>query len=97
MAGIGKQWTLAKTSAASGEPILRPLAYVFPDAGCENIKDQFMMGDDLLVAPMVGKGVSRTVLIPSGSWKADDGDVIAGPAQKTFEVPLARLLYFERH
>jgi alpha-glucosidase len=55
-----------------------------------------MMGDDLLVAPMVAKGVSRTVLIPSGSWKADDGDVIAGPAQKTFEVPLARLLYFER-
>jgi alpha-glucosidase len=87
---------LAKMSAASGEPILRPLTYVFPDAGYENIKDQFMMGDDLLVAPMVAKGASRTVLIPPGSWKADDGGVIAGPAQKTFEVPLARLLYFQR-
>jgi len=87
---------LAKASAASGEPILRPLAYVFPDSGYENIKDQFMMGDDLLLAPMVTQGVSRAVLIPPGSWKADDGSVIAGPAQKTFDVPLARLLYFER-
>jgi alpha-glucosidase len=87
---------LAKASAASGEPILRPLAYVFPEAGYENIKDQFMMGDDLLVAPMVTKGVSRAVLIPPGTWKADDGGVFVGPAQKTFEIPLARLLYFER-
>jgi len=87
---------LAHTSAASGEPILRPMAYVFPDAGYENIKDQFMMGDDLLVAPMVAESASRTVLIPPGSWKADDGIVVNGPAQKTFEVPLSRLLYFER-
>ncbi len=87
---------LAQQSAASGEPILRPLAYVFPEAGYENIKDQFMMGDDLLVAPMVAKGTSRTVRIPPGSWKADDGSVVIGPAEKTFEVPLARLLYFER-
>jgi alpha-glucosidase len=54
------------------------------------------MGDDLLVAPMVTKGTSRTVQIPPGKWKADDGSVIAGPVQKTFDVPLGRLLYFER-
>ncbi|MHB8901561.1 MAG: glycoside hydrolase family 31 protein [Thermoguttaceae bacterium] len=87
---------LARAGAASGEPIVRPLAYVFPEGGYENVKDQFLMGDDLLVAPMVTKGVSRTVLIPPGSWKADDGTLIAGPVQKTFDVPLARLLYFER-
>ena len=87
---------LAKASAASGEPILRPLAYVFPDGGYENVKDAFMMGDDLLVAPMVAKGTTRSVPIPAGKWKADDGSVIVGPVEKTFEVPLARLLYFER-
>jgi len=32
----------------------------------KNINDQFLMGDDLLVAPMVTKGTSRTVQIPSG-------------------------------
>ena len=87
---------LATASAATGEPILRPLAYVFPDGGYEGVKDQFLMGDDLLVAPMVTKGTSRSVLIPPGRWKADDGQVISGPAQQTFEVPLGRLLFFER-
>jgi alpha-glucosidase len=87
---------LAKASAISGEPILRPLAYAFPEGGYETVKDQFLMGDDLLVAPMVTKGTSRTVQIPPGKWKADDGSVIAGPVQKTFDVPLGRLLYFER-
>ncbi len=87
---------LAKASAASGEPILRPMAYVFPEAGYEAVKDQFMMGDDLLVAPMVSKGTSRTVLIPQGKWQADDGSVIEGPAEKVLSVPLARLPYFER-
>jgi hypothetical protein len=41
---------LAQASAATDEPILRLLAYVFPDGGYENVKDQFLMGDDLLVA-----------------------------------------------
>jgi alpha-glucosidase len=87
---------LAKASAASGEPILRPLAYVFPANGYENVKDQFLMGDDLLVAPMVTKGTTRTVLIPPGTWQADDGSVITGPVQKNFEGPLTRLVYLER-
>ena len=87
---------LAKASAASGEPILRHMAFVFPEGGYESIKDQFMMGDDLLVAPMVTKGTSRKVLIPNGRWRADDGSVIEGPAEKVIDVPLARLPYFER-
>ena len=87
---------LAQASAATGEPILRPLAYVFPDGGYEDVKDEFLMGDDLLVAPMVTKGTSRAALIPPGHWKADDGALIAGPAHRTFEVPLGRVLYFER-
>jgi alpha-glucosidase len=87
---------LAKASAVSGEPILRPMAYVFPDGGYENVKDQFMMGDDLLVAPMVKKGTTRTVLIPKGAWKADDGNVAQGPCKLKLSVPLDRLPYFER-
>ena len=87
---------LARASAATGEPMLRPLAYVFPDGGFEAVKDQFMMGDDLLVAPMVAKGTTRAVRIPKGVWKADDGRVVEGPRDLTLEVPLARLPYFER-
>ena len=87
---------LAAACAASGEPMLRHMAYVFPEGGYENVKDQFMLGDDLLVAPMVTQGTSRKVLIPKGTWKADDGSVIQGPAEKALDVPLVRLPYFER-
>ena len=87
---------LVKASAATGEPILRPPAYVFPDGGYEQVKDQFMMGDDLLVAPMLAEGTSRTVLIPEGQWKADDGTVPGGPQRLTIAMPLTRLPYFER-
>ena len=68
----------------------------WPGITVEVKADQFLMGNDLLVAPMVTNGTSRTVLVPPGKWKADDGTVIVGPAQKTFDVPLGRLLYFER-
>lgn len=51
-------------------------------------------GDD--VAPMVTKGRSRTLQIPPGKWKAEDGTLITGPIQRTFDVPLGRLLCFER-
>ena len=73
---------LAQASAATGEPILRPLAYVFPDGGYENVKDEFLMGDDLLVAPMVTKGTARSVQIPPGKWKADDGTLIPAPSKR---------------
>ena len=86
----------AQASVASGEPILRPLACVFPNGGYENVKDAFLMGDDLLVAPMVGKGTSRRVQIPPGKWWADDGSEFVGPVEQSFEIPLDRLLYFER-
>lgn len=78
---------LAQASAATGEPILRPLAYVFPDSSYENVKDQFLMGDNLLVAPMVTKGTTRTVQIPPGQWKADDGTLITGPSKNPSPSP----------
>jgi alpha-glucosidase len=87
---------LAEACAASGEPMLRHMAYVFPEGGFENVKDQFMLGDDLLVAPMISKGTSRSVRIPKGQWKGDDGGVIEGPRELTIDVPLARLPHFER-
>ena len=45
---------------------------------------------------MVTKGTARTVQIPPGTSKADDGTLVSGPIQKPFVVPLGRLLYFER-
>merc|ERR1712032_1683933 len=42
---------LAIHASKTGEPIIRHMEYVFPGAGYERVMDQFMLGDDVLVAP----------------------------------------------
>jgi len=41
---------LARESSRTGEPIVRNMEYVFPGQGWEELKDQFMLGNDILVA-----------------------------------------------
>ena len=77
--------------------MMRSLEYVYPRMGYANVKDEFLMGDDLLVAPVVEKGAaSRKVLIPPGKWLADDGKAFDGPAEITVETPLSRLPHFSK-
>jgi alpha-glucosidase len=75
---------LAKESAKTGEPIVRSMEYVFPHRGYEKTDDQFMLGDNILVAPIVTKGNSRKIKIPEGNWKNRNGKIITGP--KTIKV-----------
>ena len=85
---------LAVNAGKTGEPILRSLEYVFPHQGYHNVKDEFLMGDDMLVVPMVSLGTRREAVIPPGTWLADDGSTVKGPAKVTLDVPLARIPHF---
>ena len=88
---------LARQAAKDGEPILRNLEYEYPGCGYGNVRDEFLMGHDLLVAPQTAEGASeREVVIPPGTWKGDDGLVVQGPKTLMVRTPLARLPYFER-
>ena len=88
---------LAKESARTGEPMMRNLEYCFPGNGYADVKDEFMMGDKLLVAPVVEKGAtSRKVVLPPGRWKSDNGQVYDGPATVEVSAPLERIPYFDR-
>ena len=89
---------LAKESARTGEPMMRALEYVFPGMGYAGIKDEFLMGDDLLVAPVLEKnGAQRRVALPPGRWRDDLGAVHDGPATLFLEdVPISRLPHYER-
>jgi len=88
---------LAKHASVTGEPIAKPMAFVFPEAGYERIKDQFMLGDDILVAPVVEQGArGRAVVLPPGKWRAEDGIVYTGGTTIQIKVPLERLPYFTR-
>lgn len=84
-----------RNSAITGEPALRPLEYDYPGQGYENIKDQFLIGDKLMVAPIVTPGNTREVIFPKGSWKYKNL-TIKGPVIRTFNVELDELLRFDK-
>ena len=85
----------AKLSSQTGEPIVKPMTWFWPDAGYETIQDQFILGENLLVAPVIQKGArSREVIIPEGTWDGDDGSTVKGPVTIKIDVPLERLPYY---
>jgi len=86
---------MARRAAVTGEPIMRHLAYQYPDGGYETVTDQFLLGEGILVAPVLVKGArSRTVLFPPGTWQGDDGSMVEGPCTLTVDAPLARLPWY---
>lgn len=88
---------LAKECACTGEPMLRNMEYNCPGKGWETIKDQFMMGDFLVVAPQIEKGATeRKVVLPEGMWRADDSSIYEGPCEIIVSTPLERIPHFER-
>jgi alpha-glucosidase len=88
---------LARESAKTGEPIVRSLEYQYPHQGYVELDDQFMLGPDILVAPVLEKGArTRSVAFPEGRWEGDDGSVVEGPTRLEVEAPLERLPWYRR-
>ena len=87
---------VAHIASKTGEPIVRGMEYSYPHQGFINCKDQFMLGDKYLVAPMIQSGTKRTVQLPKGKWKDDLGKIFKGPKVIEIVVPLERLPYFEK-
>lgn len=80
-------WSLARHAAATGEPIVRHMAYEFPNEGFEQIHDQFMLGSDLLLAPvLLPHARAQTIKLPHGAWEDWKGSRIEGG--QTIEVPV---------
>jgi len=85
---------LARQSAIAGDPIISSMEYYFPNQGFETIKDQFMLGENILVAPVASQATSREVVLPKGKWVSDDGKIYQGSKTYMIDVPLDRLPYF---
>ena len=86
----------ARHAAETGEPILCHMEYSFPHSGFTECKDQFMLGDKYMIAPMITEGTHRTVNLPKGTWRDDQGKTFKGPKKIEIDVPLDRLPYYER-
>jgi alpha-glucosidase (family GH31 glycosyl hydrolase) len=88
---------LARECAVSGEPMIRNLEYEYPGNGYENIRDQFLLGSKILVAPVIQKDRrSREVVFPEGRWMGDDGKTVIGPAKQTIDAPISRLPWYRK-
>lgn len=88
-------YELARHAAATGEPIVRHMAYQFPGQGFEGVCTQFMLGSDLLVAPVLEKGATdKTVCLPLGRWQSENGDIYPGGQRVTLPVTLDTLPIF---
>lgn len=64
-------YSLAERTSRTGEPALAPLVYHFPnDPSMWSSDTEFMLGDDVLVAPVFTPGATtRTIRLPdSGAW-----------------------------
>lgn len=64
-------YTLAYENAAHGYPLARPLNFRGENPGEKyaDVADEYMWGDEVLVAPVMTKGArQRKVLFPAGEW-----------------------------
>ena len=87
--------SLVKESASSGEPILRHLEYQYPGCGYHGIDDEFMLGGDVLVAPVCEKGArERTLILPEGEWLYLGEREYRGGSSVTVDAPIDVLPYF---
>lgn len=86
----------ARHAARTGEPIVRHMEYMYPHQGFAECKDQFMLGEKYLVAPITTPSGKRTVKLPKGVWKDDTGKIIRGGKSIPILADPERLPYFEK-
>ncbi len=89
---------LLRESGRTRDPLMRHMEYEFPGQGMERVNDQFMLGDKLLVAPVLYKGTrEREIVLPRGRWKyMPTGEVLDGGRTVRASAPLDVLPYFEK-
>jgi alpha-D-xyloside xylohydrolase len=86
----------AALSSRDGHPMLRALFFEYPeDPTSWLVEDQYLLGTDLLVAPLMEDAPSRDVYLPPGSWiDYQDGKVYEGArwhSMRPGEVPVVML------
>jgi alpha-glucosidase (family GH31 glycosyl hydrolase) len=84
-------YTLVHEAAATGWPVVRHLMLHYPDdPGSLEEKYEFMVGDRMLVAPVIeNKAREREVYFPPGVWISWwNASRYQGPGHKTVDAPL---------
>lgn len=93
-------YTLFYQHERTGQPVLRPLWYEYPNDVKTYLRDdEYLVGRDLLVAPVLWEGRDiREVYFPAGDdWRDwETGEVFKGGTSHWLKAPLDRLLVYAR-
>ncbi|MGA6159867.1 glycoside hydrolase family 31 protein [Stenotrophomonas sp. NPDC087984] len=84
--------TLAQLAARTGAPYVRPVWWRTPkDRALRDCEDAFLLGDALLVAPVLEEGARRRpVRLPRGRWyDTVTGRAYDGPGKVVLDAPLS--------
>lgn len=87
-------YTLAWQATQTGYPPIRPLFWAdLQDTRLWNIQDAFLLGEVLLVCPIVQQGKrDRTVILPKGRWYDFWNDTpLAGGEEHKINAPLEKI------
>jgi alpha-D-xyloside xylohydrolase len=83
------RYAAAQEAARTGMPMLRALALLWQDdPRARQVKDEYLFGPDLLVAPVIDENVSRVVYLPEGEWlNLFTGEQLTGPRTLVAQAP----------
>jgi alpha-D-xyloside xylohydrolase len=92
-------YSAAVEAARTGAPMMRALCVDYPDDPVAWQADlEYLLGRDLLVAPMTSPGGTRQVYLPRGAWVDYwTGEVLDGPRYVPVTKPLDQIPLFVRH
>jgi alpha-glucosidase len=84
----------------TGAPLMRPLCWHYPDdPHATSVDDEFLFGQDLLVAPILKRAATeRVVYFPAGIWEPfDGGSAVRGPCHRVVRWDYDQIPAFIRH
>jgi hypothetical protein len=91
--------TYAEEARERGLPMIHALPMQFPkDPDAAKINDQFMLGDELLIAPILQARNTRSVYLPMGIWtRLSNNQVFQGKQTITVDAAAGELPAFSRN
>jgi alpha-D-xyloside xylohydrolase len=92
------RYAAAQQAALTGMPMMRALVLDYQDdPRARAIKDEYLFGPDLLVAPVIDENTSRPVYLPAGDWiNLFSGEPISGPRTVIAQAPLDTIPVYAR-
>ncbi|WP_062134886.1 glycoside hydrolase family 31 protein [Demequina aestuarii] len=87
----------ARLTIESSRPLMRPLFFDYDDDRVWSHPLQWMLGDDLLIAPVLAPGAEWDVFLPPGLWRdAWTGEKVSGGTVIATSTPRHRVPVFVR-